>query len=164
MENCPFTGVPCPHTKHIHVSDIENYTAKNTKDMCIFCGVPFIKKEGGGMYNTPNPIYEILNILIKGPQPQQPIQSPICSCGCTLNDIAKTGKIGCPNCYEVFKNELSPLIMSCQNSLAHKGKIPKRSQTNIILQLEEQLKRSITEEDYTTAARLRDEIKLLRGK
>jgi len=133
MENCPLNGMPCPHVKNINIIEI-GPNSETSKNLCICCGVAYL---GSTLFKN---------------------MEPACSCGHTIRDIVFTGRVGCGNCYEYFKKELMPLIEMYQSSLKHKGKVPK----NIILTLEEQLKRAVAKEDYETAARLRDEIKLLR--
>ena len=48
-----------------------------------------------------------------------------CTCGLTLDEFSKTGRLGCAACYETFHEELGPILQSCQgNKLVHIGKKP----------------------------------------
>lgn len=49
------------------------------------------------------------------------------SCGTTLNYFLKTGYLGCPDCYENFKQEVESGILKIHGSIIHVGKKPKIS-------------------------------------
>lgn len=92
------------------------------------------------------------------------------TCGSTLNDIKRTGKVGCANCYDTFFSELMPTIRSVHGNTEHKGKRPgaieytvNEEEPDKIAQLKEQLKKAIEDENFERAAQLRDEIKGLEG-
>ncbi|MDR1687714.1 MAG: UvrB/UvrC motif-containing protein [Clostridiales bacterium] len=86
------------------------------------------------------------------------------SCGTSYDDFKKSGKLGCANCYSSFKNELEFIIKNIQGSNVHEGKFPKRSgqefiQKREVERLRAELRRAIDEEQFETAAKIRDEIK-----
>lgn len=88
------------------------------------------------------------------------------NCGMTYQDFTQSGKIGCSECYQTFRRNLSPLLKRLHGSLSHAGKIPKRSGGVIVLQqeiyqLKEKLKNCVQEEAYEEAAKLRDQIREL---
>jgi len=89
---------------------------------------------------------------------------PICQI--SFSEFRNTGRLGCPHDYEVFRDELMPLLENIHEETRHAGKVPRRSpmiskqQTNLI-QRRNELKRAVADEDYEAAARLRDEIKTL---
>lgn len=88
-------------------------------------------------------------------------------CKITFADFRSTGRLGCPNDYEVFREELKPLLENIHNSLRHIGKVPRRLpadtrlQTQLI-QLRKELQHAVAVEDYEKAAQLRDQIDALR--
>ncbi len=86
-------------------------------------------------------------------------------CGCTFNDIVKSGKIGCSSCYETFYDKLLPSIERIHGRTRHEGKIangsPVQQTRGRIEELREQLQNAVNLQDYETAATLRDEIKVL---
>ena len=62
--------------------------------------------------------------------------------------------------------KLIPLLENIHDETRHSGKVPKRAPKNsqqqtILIQLRNELKRSIAAEDYETAARVRDKIRTL---
>ncbi|HPA16123.1 MAG TPA: UvrB/UvrC motif-containing protein [Verrucomicrobiae bacterium] len=87
-------------------------------------------------------------------------------CGFTQNDFKKSGRLGCPVCYETFRQGLEPLLRNMHRGTSHKGKIPARHQDvkelrNRLDSLESELKKAINREDYEGAASLRDRIREL---
>ena len=79
-------------------------------------------------------------------------------------DFAKNGRLGCAGCYASFQKPLATVIKQVQRSCCHVGKkpsrIPKETRSvHDLRQLQEKLRKSIQEEAFEEAARLRDEIK-----
>ena len=84
-------------------------------------------------------------------------------CQITFLEFRNTGRLGCPYDYEVFRDELMPLLESIHGETRHSGKVPKRAPRNTqqqttLIQLRNELKRAVAAEDYEAAARLRDKI------
>ncbi|MBE6825092.1 MAG: hypothetical protein E7513_07090 [Ruminococcaceae bacterium] len=90
-------------------------------------------------------------------------------CGSTYHDIAKSGQVGCANCYDLFIGELMPTIRRIHGNTTHCGKSPDKVDTKTtslkqdnkshIDELKAQLKVAIEEQNFEKAAELRDEIK-----
>lgn len=168
MDKCPITGLLCPYKKHIHVTEVTNLQATEIKDMCAFCGLPYISKEGGPEFDsTASQIFDMINSVIKNIdiKEAQVILQPIkgCpTCGQTLENILIAGKIGCGNCYNFYKKELLPIIEKCQcGSVQHIGKKPKKISKSL-QELENELKIALKKEDYEKASQLKNEIKKLK--
>lgn len=93
-------------------------------------------------------------------------------CGLTFTDILSLGKVGCPDCYSTFRDELRETIRSIHGTAKHVGLTPERS-TAITPEpnkepteeemLRAALETAIRNENYEEAARLRDRIKELKG-
>ena len=84
-------------------------------------------------------------------------------------DFKKTGRLGCPDCYETFAAELLPLIKAMHRSDQHMGKVPSRDGTAVrlsteIAALQKALDQAIASENYEEAARLRDQIQGARSR
>ena len=89
-------------------------------------------------------------------------------CGFTQADFKKTGRLGCPDCYEVFGEALETLLRSMHKGTHHVGKTPAahrqlRDTQQQLKSLQEQLGKAIASEDFEKAALLRDEIKRLQA-
>jgi protein arginine kinase activator len=87
-------------------------------------------------------------------------------CGYTQADFKKTGRLGCSTCYTTFAEGLNTLLKAMHKGTAHVGKLPQRAQRTIELNdrmrtLTESLEKAVAEENYETAASLRDQIKQL---
>lgn len=96
-------------------------------------------------------------------------ESPCPACGFTHADFKKTGRLGCPACYEHFSDGLVSLLKSMHKGVRHVGKVPRRFKqlkkaldaTDRLKTLERKLAKAIAEENFEHAAELRDEIKAL---
>ena len=87
-------------------------------------------------------------------------------CGFTPADFKKTGRFGCPQCYESFKGMLKPMLENMHRDTRHCGKVPERAMARMehrarLDTLRGELQRAVEGEHYEEAARLRDEIQLL---
>lgn len=101
-----------------------------------------------------------------------------CGCGTTFYNISKTGKVGCPDCYETFKNELAAILKKINGAKQHTGRCPERFKEggsekvcsvnseatveNTEESLRKQLETAIKSENFEEAAKLRDQIKALK--
>ena len=97
-------------------------------------------------------------------------------CGASFEEIARTGKIGCADCYTQFKEQLAPMIHRIHGAAVHKGKrlggsaLRIMDTENKIVPVKEsaveeknrKLKAAIENQDFELAAKLRDEIKEMR--
>ncbi|MEE9552894.1 MAG: UvrB/UvrC motif-containing protein [candidate division Zixibacteria bacterium] len=87
-------------------------------------------------------------------------------CGMTFEDFAKTGRLGCVQCYSAFRKDLTDLLRKIHGSCDHRGKIPAGT-TDVMKpvreerRLREDLKRAIEQEDFEKAADLRDKIRVM---
>ena len=99
------------------------------------------------------------------PDASSQLQCP--SCGMTLGRFQKEVLLGCPHDYEFFDNSLRGIIEKSQGgNNMHCGKVPSKlpddSKKQIdIVNLQRQLDVAVKNEDYETAASLRDQIKKL---
>ncbi len=92
-------------------------------------------------------------------------EGPVCpGCHLTSTEFRLRGRLGCPRCYEVFRNSLLPLLERVHDSTSHRGRFPGRSakapQPAVNLsELRLRLSRAIEKERYEEAAALRDAIR-----
>ena len=87
-------------------------------------------------------------------------------CGFTQADFKKTGRLGCSSCYVAFAEGLNSLLKAMHKGISHVGKLPAHAQKSLALSdrmktLTESLRKAVQEENYETAAALRDEIRQL---
>lgn len=96
-----------------------------------------------------------------------PPAEPACPvCGLTAELFREHGRLGCPACYDAFRDMLSPLFRTLHRGLVHAGKKPGSAapwkQHLELFRLQGELDRAVAAEDYETAAALRDRIQALR--
>lgn len=88
------------------------------------------------------------------------------TCGRNIADIQKTGRLGCGSCYQVFQEELNPVLRRLHGSGNHTGKVPARAFPKVhaarqIEELRRRLEECVRLEKYEEAAKYRDELRLL---
>jgi protein arginine kinase activator len=93
-------------------------------------------------------------------------------CGATFEDFINGGKLGCPDCYDTFRDRMRGVLKNIQGSVKHTGKgsdearrlkaqtAPKELTEEE--KLKNELELAIKNEEYEKAAELRDKIKALR--
>lgn len=99
-------------------------------------------------------------------QVEQPEEVRCDICGMSFEDFRKTGKLGCSNCYRLFRENLSPILRRIHGNIEHKGKVPKKvsncvNTTKELVRLKAELTAAIGHEEYEKAAELRDRIRNL---
>lgn len=154
-------------TATVHLTEISG-GQRSERHLCQECA-----QQHGLAVKTQIPLNELLSTLLSA-QPQSnevPSASstegerPCPVCGMTLKRFSKESLLGCPHDYQEFKQELTPLIEQTQNGkIRHCGKVPSRmpqeDRKDIELSnLRRQLDEAVKNEDYETAARLRDQMK-----
>lgn len=84
-------------------------------------------------------------------------------CGSTFNDIVRSGKIGCADCYSTFYDKLLPSLERIHGRTRHVGKCANHGveikKEKEITDLKSQLQQAVEKQDYEKAAQLRDKIK-----
>lgn len=94
------------------------------------------------------------------------------TCNTSFDEIVKCGKMGCPDCYLEFRNEIMPTLIKMHGKTEHKGTSPEKNSTitktdnaenDEILKLENDLKQAIEAEEFEKAAEIRDILKEKRG-
>ena len=84
--------------------------------------------------------------------------------GCGTASSRRSGRLGCPDCYNAFGRHLKQVLRRVHGSVRHSGKVPghpdESSERRTLLQkLREELERAVEREEYEQAARLRDRIR-----
>jgi protein arginine kinase activator len=158
----------------LHFTNFSN-GEKTEMHLCERCaqekGEMFMMNQGPG-FSINNLLAGLLNMepafkaKAKEPVPQEKvIQCDTCSL--TFPQFVKVGRFGCANCYDAFREQLSPVIRRLHSgNSSHNGKIPKRIGGNIQLQrniasLKKTLSEHIAREEFEKAVELRDQIRTL---
>ncbi len=83
-------------------------------------------------------------------------------CGLLWSDFKKTGRLGCPQCYETYMDQLKVLIRRLHGSNKHIGKQIKKEKNETrdsLESLKRKLKKAVEKEEYEMAAEIRDRIR-----
>ncbi len=86
-------------------------------------------------------------------------------CGMNIPKYKETSLLGCPTCYETFRDQLIHVIARVQdNHIQHVGHSPKQLTTDMqrnlqIRRLLKELESEVNKENYEGAAKLRDQLK-----
>lgn len=130
------------------------------------------------------PFGGMLGSMLGGSAPKTLPQTTRCKlCGSGFDDIAKRGKVGCAECYELFADRLEPSIERIHNRARHIGKLPGKAAApaspvgakpagtqqaapaaESVESLRAQLRAAVEKEEYERAAVLRDRIKEMESK
>ncbi len=106
------------------------------------------------------------NINYQQPEKPEEVRCPVCNM--SFGEFRKTGRLGCSNCYSVFRDDLNPILKRIHGSTEHKGKTPAKAEqskktVNELEKLKNELSEAISSEEYEKAALLRDKIRELEG-
>ena len=88
------------------------------------------------------------------------------TCRTSLEDIIRSGRVGCPECYITFYDSLSPSLRRVHGDLTHVGKTPQRyrpSTESELSALKNELEEALKLQEYERCAALRDRIRELEG-
>ena len=93
-------------------------------------------------------------------------------CGTSFEEIARSGQVGCEDCYRNFRGRLTPTIEKLHGKAGHTGKIPfnrqkeapiEKEEKDPLTKLKEDLAAAIEAQEFEQAAILRDKIKEMEG-
>ncbi|MFA6293308.1 MAG: UvrB/UvrC motif-containing protein [Victivallales bacterium] len=165
----------------IHIQEIVN-SQKKSLNICQECAS---KKNGASsLLNGLNLADILYNISTNIPAPEEtPINSldqrvapaPIVTCGkCGWSTLkfSEKGRLGCAECYKVFKDILSLAFKNMHKGTMHVGKRPgvpsKEADEDTrnaieLMKLQKHLEEHILREEFEKAAEIRDRIALLKN-
>lgn len=154
----------CAKPATLHITEI--YDSKAVAiHLCEVCAREYMEEDDSPSGDDPAAeLAAKLEALVAGDEEESKIR---CSnCGISFGEFREQGRLGCPNCYEEFREDLTPLLENIHEDAIHRGKRPVRSpgQTEDqyrLIQLRTEQRVAIEQEDYEAAARLRDEITAL---
>jgi len=159
-ENCGSTDAV------VHLTQIVN-NEMSTHHLCEKCAAE------KGLETTPAdlgnmPLIDVIAQMTQGSASGSRDPGAECSfCGLTFRGFRKTGRLGCPHCYETFSDHLPQLLRRIHGSTKHVGKVylppdPTASEMEKRLEgLRRRLERAIRSEDFERAAVIRDQIREL---
>lgn len=192
MDICPFTKQPCDQKKVTHVTELKD-GAFTELHMCEKCAEQYLNNpnfpEAEKKLPAPPSVGGFLGFLAllmlgslaaKKRAASKQAQAGCPGCGITPDDIVKTGRFGCPKCYDYYRGSIEALLVKYQDGATrHVGKKPggfdavqeKRrleaeaalSVTDQIKALEAKMANAIKIENYEVAGVLKKKIQELTG-
>ena len=176
--NCQFCQV---NQSNVHVTEVENWQGPGSSDnhitikhLCEVCAqqqnLPFV---GPGAKASAK-LWQLMGLASKAE-----IKTTLLSCKCcgmTQLQLRKKGRVGCPQCYEVFSAELEAMLERIHGATEHTGRTPQiatslESSTceatsstpepdriERIGELKGRLEQAIDQEEFEVAADLRDQL------
>lgn len=147
----------CDNQATVHLTQIVNHKVHKV-DLCESCA------QAKGVTDPSG--FSLADLLLKAslnPEPSTSSGMRCERCGFVPEDFKKTGRLGCPQCYETLTGLIDPMLENMHKGTQHAGKVPERALARKTLQdrlqaLETNLKSAIDAERYEDAARFRDEI------
>ena len=153
----------------VHMKQVVN-NQKIVLNLCSNCA----KRRGfsNPLKNIPFPLADFLTSMVSGSitEPDSELMGQSCpSCGLTYDKFAKTGRLGCGECFNTFRQSLADLLRKIHGSNLHRGKGQSSTAEGMDTlkeeaRLKEELKAAITNEDFERAAQIRDLIKDIQAK
>src|SRR5213078_4319827 len=152
----------------INLTQVEHDT-KVTLHLCEQCAQQKGVETGASVLKTPLGGF-LQGMIGKGgnvlPTPADGLRCA--ACGSTLKDFRESGRLGCSECYDSFAPHLRDLLRRLHGSSQHVGEryAPPGAEGATdprlqLLELKEQLRRAVENENFELAAELRDRIRVL---
>ena len=158
----------CNKQATVHLTEIRN-GKKIEKHLCEQCAA----QNEGLPVKSHTPINELLTNFVLAHSGLQKESGSACeSCGISWAEFRQSGLFGCPNDYNIFEKDLTPLLQRAHEQATHHvGKVPaRRGSSGVpmrrqvdVTKLRKELTKAVEAEDYERAAKLRDQIKQAEG-
>lgn len=148
----------CPNPATLHITEVLGQSKFEELHFCENCAHKYLNDPQPAKTSKPEAVSEGEEGLFG--------QAECPHCGIKFVEFRNSGRLGCAHDYDVFREELLPLLENIHGDPRHTGKTPRRlPQTKQVeselTKLRNELKQAVNREDYEAAARLRDRIKSL---
>jgi protein arginine kinase activator len=149
-----------------HITDVRDDNQIEERHFCDLCYQKFLEQEEQQKQSSKGVGWAEAVEAVEAEEGEVAAQQECPLCGLKFLEFRNSGRLGCPNDYQLFQKELLPLLESIHGETRHCGKSPRRlpqSKQHVLelMQLRSRLKQAVREEDYEEAARLRDRIRQL---
>lgn len=153
----------CAKSATLHITEIQEGKAVAVH-LCNSCAQEYLDEEADQVAGSPPP--EVTAKLEALMSDESDADTRCSNCNISFGEFREQGRLGCPTCFEEFREDLMPLLENIHESAAHVGKRPKRSPSQTVdqsrlIQMRQRLEEAIDREDYELAASLRDEINVI---
>ncbi|MCE9595438.1 MAG: UvrB/UvrC motif-containing protein [Planctomycetes bacterium] len=158
----------------IHVTDIDHKVdASGTTEsslceqhLCEACAKAADVPHGPKKNKSVQEIFKLLQMSAQKVRREPSVTCP--DCGMTLAEFRQRGRLGCPKDYDLFGTHLAELVERVHGAAQHVGRKPGVDDAALarlrrVNELQAALENAIRAEAYENAARIRDELKTIRG-
>lgn len=152
----------CPKQATLHITEVLGDDRFEEHHLCEQCAHEYLYDPQGKKAKKSSAV-----VTADDDEEVAPLSSRECPhCGIKFVEFRNSGRLGCPQDYDVFSEELNPLLENIHGDTRHVGKSPRRlPQTrqaqSELTRLRRQLQSAVSQEAYEEAARLRDQIRQL---
>ena len=148
----------CPSPATLHITEVLGQGKFDELHFCENCAQKYLNDPNPGQTATAEVVAEVDDSIFG--------QAECPTCGLKFVDFRNSGRLGCAHDYEVFRDELVPLLENIHGDPRHCGKTPMRLPQTKQLETEigklrGDLKSAVSREDYEAAAKIRDHIRTL---
>ncbi|MCA1753415.1 MAG: UvrB/UvrC motif-containing protein [Spirochaeta sp.] len=109
---------------------------------------------------------ELYSVLLRGTAVGDDTESRLICPGCmrSYDDLRRTGRAGCPECYEVFERQIAAVLSRSTPEQSHQGRIPRRlaPYKSIFFdkpRIQGEIEAAVAAENYEEAVFLRDRLR-----
>lgn len=156
----------CDKQATFHITDLVDGDPKELH-LCEDCAQGFLSPGGEEQVDVMPAMAGLIQQMAVGETAEElaRLDERICPvCGISFLEFRKQGRLGCPNDYKFFAQELEPLLMNIHGETNHVGKTPKHcgkdaEQQTQLIRLRREMKEAVATEDYERASQIRDQIK-----
>ncbi|MGI6168993.1 MAG: UvrB/UvrC motif-containing protein [Christensenellales bacterium] len=132
---------------------------RTEKHLCAQCA----NQNVGAAYFTPFSVSDLITGYFHQVPSNTLPQKRCPGCNMSFADFRSAGRLGCPQCYTTFHDELTPMLQSIHGRCEHRGKaVPEaKGEMDTLSRLQCDLNEAVQQENYEQAAKIRDEIRRL---
>lgn len=137
-------------------------SAVNEHHLCEICAqtkdLPHTQSPGTAVQAN---VWKLLQITAEQKRRREELKCK--GCGMSVDEFRSKGRLGCAECYEVFRGPIAELLERVHGAMQHIGRVPGLSDDDLermqrLSELRRELDAAVREEAYESAAGIRDEI------
>ena len=153
---CNKCGAPSVYHSTLIVNGVSQKTS-----LCRDCAI----KEG--VFNQGTSLFDDMFSSFSDLLGYEQVENLVCPvCKTSLREFKSSGRLGCPNCYDMFREEIANVLKRIAPFETHKQDVIKTKSTKSkkltkeekIEQLRAEMKIAVSEERYEDAAKIKKEI------
>lgn len=155
----------CGKPSIYHSTVIVNGVSQTT-NLCRDCAI----KEG--VFSKPTSLFDDMFSVFSDFLPFEKVADVVCpACKTSLREFKSTGKLGCSNCYDAFRDEINQIIKRIapfekhkQTTIKAETKPAKLTNAEKIAKLKQDMALAVKEERYEDAGKIKKQIQKLESK